>query len=156
MPKVFLYIKYKRLDGKEIKDYNSRLCCHDIRNETKSICASLQLKNYDAFEPVNNSSEILKVKTILGCVLDYTGISENDCNQIFALACDYGHIDIVKALVEKMDGDIGGSNFEKAQCSPNRDIPKYLLECKTKHKKLDELFTKYKDVNYYEPKMRFN
>jgi hypothetical protein len=128
----------------------------DIKNEIKSLCAPLQIKKYDIFEPANNSIEILKVKTILGSVLDYSGISEKDCNIIFGLACEYGHIDIVKALVIKTSGDIGSNNFEKVQSSPNRDIPKYLIECKTKHKKLSELFTKYKDVNYYEPKIRFN
>ena len=69
---------------------------------------------------------------------------------------EYGHIEIVKSLLEKKNGDIGGTNFEKAQASPNRDIPRYLAESKTRFKKLNELFTRYKDVNYYEPKIRFN
>lgn len=144
--KIFIFRNYQK----------SKIEYDNIRNEIKTMCVPLQLKKYDAFEPTNNSIEIIKVKTIIGCVLDYSGISEYDCNIIFGLACEYGHIDIIKALLDKKNGNIGGTNFEKAQSSPNRDIPKYLLECKTKYKKLEELFTNYKDVIYYEPKIRFN
>lgn len=144
--KLFIFRNYQK----------SKLEYDNIKNEIKIMCVPLQVKKYDSFEPANNSPKILKVKTILGCILDYSKISGNDYNTIFGLACEYGHIEIVKALLDLKGGDIGGNNFEHAQASPNRDIPKYLLECKTKYKKLGELFTKYKDVNYYEPKIRFN
>jgi hypothetical protein len=149
------YEEYRKLFI--LRNYQTTKIKYDcIRNEIKTMCMPLQLKKYDTFEPTNCSFEILKVKTILGCVLDYSGILKNDYVPIFGLACDYGHIEIVKALVHKKDGDIGSNNFEKAQASPNRDIPRYLQECKTKYKKLEEIFAKYKDVKYYEPKIQFN
>lgn len=144
--KLFVLRKYKTI---KIKYDN-------VKKEILSMCAPLKLKKYDAFEQANTSIEILKVKTILGCIQDYSHLSDCVCNLIFGLACEYGHIDIVKLLIEKKSGDIDDYLFEKAQSSPNRDIPKYLLDCKKKYKKLDELFTQYKDANYYEPKIKFN
>lgn len=144
--KLFIFRNYQK----------SKIEYDNIKSEIKIMCAPLQLKKYDSFEPDNKSIEIMKVKTILGCILDYSKISDNDYKTIFGLACEYGHIEIVKALLDLKGGDIGGNNFEKAQASPNRDIPKYLIECRSKYKKLGELFTRYKDVNYYEPKIRFN
>jgi hypothetical protein len=144
--KLFILRNYQKI--KEAYD--------NIMSEVNAMCSSLHLKKYDKFEPDNKNIEIMKVKTILGCVLDYNSISNNDYDTIFGLASEYGHIEIVKALLEKKNGDIGGTNFEKAQASPNRDIPRYLAESKSRLKKLNELFTRYKDVNYYEPKIRFN
>jgi hypothetical protein len=120
------------------------------------MCSQLQLNKYDAFEPTNNIMEILKIKTILGCIVDYTSISKFECELLFALACEFGHINIVQALLDKLGGDIGRENFEKAQCSPNRDIPKYLLEYKTKSKQLERLFSIYADAKCFEPKIKFN
>ena len=149
------YEEYRKLFV--LRNYQKVKLNYDIiKSEIKSLCSTLRIKKYDSFEPNNNTSDILKIKTILGCVLDYKSVSENDYKTIFGLACEYGHIDIIKALMEKKNGDIGDLNFEKAQASPNRDIPRYLIECKGKYKKIKDLFDKYKDVNYYEPKIRFN
>lgn len=147
------YDKYRTLfilrNYKNIKDEYD-----NVMNEVNSLCASLYIKKYDKFEPNNKNIEIMKVKTILGCVLDYDSISDSNYNIIFGLACEYGHIEIVKALFEKKNGDIGEINFKKAQTSPNRDIPRYLEESKRQLQKINVLFIK--NSNYYEPKIRFN
>ena len=127
----------------------------DVFNDIKGMCLTLQLKKYDAFEPHNNTIEIKKIKTILGCLLDYSKISDNDYNTLFGIACEYGHIEIVKALTGLKCGDIGANNFEKIQTSPNRDIFRYYSENKHKYKPIATLFEKYKDTNYYEPKIKF-
>ncbi len=143
--KLFVLRHYQRIKEK----------LDSIANEIKNMCGTLKLKKYDDFEPDNKSVDIIKVKTILGCVLNYKKLPGNVYNEIFRLACEYGHIEIVKKLVIQLEGNIGCDNFEIAQTSPNRDIPRYLEECKLKFKKLEDLFAKYEDVNYYEPKIRF-
>lgn len=149
------YAEYRKLFI--LRNYQKIRLSYDIINsEIKSLCSTLKVKKYDSFAVDNNSIDILKIKTILGCVLDYKKLSDNDYKNIFSLACEYGHIDIIKELVDNKKGDIDDLSFEKAQTSPNRDIPRYLIECKGKYNKIKKLFEKYKDVNYYEPKIRFN
>ena len=146
--------EYKKLFA--LRNYQKIKTLYDeVIKEIKTISGSLQLNKYDAFEPENTSIEIMKIKTILGCMLDYTNISINDCQILFGLACEYGHLEIVNALICKTKGDIGDTNFEKALMSPNRAIRRYLVENKALNK-LNEMFTKYEKVNYYEPKIKFN
>ncbi len=143
--KLFIFRNYQKMKRK----YDN------ITNEIKIMCAPLKINKYDSFEPNNTGIDIVMIKTILGCVLDYSKISKKEYDKIFGLACEYGHIEIVKSLVELKEGDINETNFENAQVSPNRDIPKYLIECKSKYKKLDNVFKTYIGTNYYEPKIRF-
>lgn len=127
----------------------------NVINEIKSICSSIQLNKYNALETTDTCIEMMKVKTILGCILDYTIIPKKVCQDIFGLACEYGHLEIVKKIVEAKKGDIGESNFVNAYTSPNRAIRCYLEEKKTSMKKLRELFNEFKNDNYYEPKISF-
>lgn len=127
-----------------------------VRSEIEIMCRNIQLKKYDDFEPENKGIEILKIKTILGIILDYNELTDNAYNILFGLACEFGHTEIVKELIKKKNGAIGNLNFEKAQTSPNREISKYLEENKTKFSELNNLFKKYKDANYHETKIRFH
>lgn len=147
--KLFILRTYQKLKN----EYNN------IISEIKTMCAHIYLNKYNDFEPNNNHSEIKKVKTILGCIFDYNTIcvgNDIEYATIFGLACEYGHIEIVKVLLEKKNGNIGRSNFEKAHTSPNRDIPRYLIENRNRLYGLNQLFIEYKDVNFFEPKIKFN
>jgi hypothetical protein len=149
------YNEYKKLFI--LRNYQKIKNKYDvIRSEIEEMCKNIQLKKYDDFEPENKNIEILKIKTILGIMLDYTKINDNDCNKIFELACEFGHIEIVKKLIIKKNGDIGDLHFEKAITSPNQEISKYLEENKKKFPELNKLFKKYKEANYCEPKIRFH
>jgi hypothetical protein len=149
------YKEYRKLFIQ--KNYQMTKFVYDqIINEIKTMCEPLQLKKYDSFEPNNNSIQILKVKTIFGCVLDYKNISVEHNKTLFGLACDYGHLEIIKKILDNLNGDIGLDNFEHAQTSPNRDIPRYLINYKSSYKKLDEVFTYFKNNEYFEPKIKFN
>jgi hypothetical protein len=149
------YEEYKKLFI--LKNYHNTMTKYNnIKNEIKIITSSLCINKYDNFELNNNRIEILKVKTIIGCVLDYSSMLVSECEILFQIASEYGHIHIVKELIKKLNGSISWSCFDSAFASPNRDIPKYLTECMTKYSVINELFNKHAHINYYEPKIKFN
>ena len=142
----FIFKQYQKLRD----DYDSLL------KEVRIICSGMRIKDYDNFVPHDISKDIIKVKTIIGVSLDFKPMDTYTTKDVFNLACEYGHLEIVKNYVEFKNGDLTETNIEKAAASPNREILKFLKDSGSKYKKLNTTLSHFKDTNFYEPKIRFN
>jgi hypothetical protein len=114
---------------------------------------------------------MIKIKTILGIEVDLkklelTDLHENDetltkikkdelIKIIYNLACEYGHIEIVKKYIELKSGDLDINEINKAIASPNRAILKYLQDSCDVYDKLKNIFKQFQITQCYEQKISF-
>lgn len=146
----FIFKKYENIKN----EYNNLL------KEVKMMSSGIRIKDYTNFFPDNNTKEIVKVKTIIGIELDFKLLDKNIINNVYNIACEYGHLEIVKAYITFYNSHLINIDIEldieKAAVSPNREILKFLKDTSQKNKQLKNLFQKFKDIKFYEPKIRFN
>lgn len=144
----FIFKHYQNLHN----DYNNLL------KEVRMLCSCIRIKDYSDFLQHNNTKDIVRVKTIIGINLDFKSLDKNIVENVYNIACEYGHLEIVKNYIAFKNGDIDLTSniIEKAAASPNREILKFLKESSSKYKKLNNMFDIRKDSSFYEPKIRFN
>lgn len=139
---------------RQFQNYNKNY--KNILKEIKELSETIRIKDYSNFMPNSTDESILRVKTILGSSISLSGLSDNNIyNIIYPLACEYGHLNIVKDVLNH-DTNKPSSFVRNAAESPNREILKYLMENKHKYPNLKNELEKYKDATFYEPKLRFN
>jgi hypothetical protein len=95
---------------------------NNLLKEIRTICSCMRIKDYADFLPHNNTPEIVKVKTIIGIQLDFSKLTKNIVDDVYLLACEYGHLEIVKAYIDFKNGKLTNLDIEKAAESPNREI----------------------------------
>jgi len=142
----FIFKQYQKLQNE-----------YDILiKEVRTMCSGMKIKAYDNFLPDNNIKDVIKVKSIIGVTLDFNSFDKSIVNDVFSIACEYGHLEIVKGYLSFKKGDLSHNDIEKAASSPNREILKFLKDSRNQYKKLDTVFGHFKDTTFYEPKIRFN
>jgi hypothetical protein len=141
----FIFKSYENIRDK----YNN------LSNEVRMMCSGMRIKDYAGFLPDDNTPKIVKVKTILGIQLDFKKLDEHVVDGVYLLACEYGHLEIVKDYVDFKNGNLKNLDIEKAATSPNRGIFKLLKDKSQKYKELKKLLDNFKHYNFYEPKIRF-
>ena len=130
-----------------------------ILKEVRNICAGMKLKDYSSFLTHNDTRDVVKIKTILGVQLNFKSLDKKDktaVEAIYDIACEYGHLEIVKDYIEFKSGELSVSEVDKAMVSPNREIIKMLRDACSRYKNLKNTVDKFKDKKFCEPKIRFN
>jgi len=143
---IFIFKHYQKLKN----EYDSLI------REVRIACSSIKIKAYDDFMPHDNTNDIIKVKSIIGIKLDLNSVDKSIINNVYDIACEYGHLEIVKSYVEFKNGDLDYISIRKAAASPNREILKFLKDSCKQYKKLDKIFHQFKDATFYEQKIKIN
>jgi hypothetical protein len=157
--KIFIFKNYQKV-------YNKK---NSILLEIKQLCKSMKIKYYlDLFtdkhvEKLKNYNYDLKLKTIFGIFVDH------DCNNIlhdckwddkydskFQLACEFGHLNIIKGCLIESKGQISHYHLEHAILSPNKSIFEFIKSLKNSYSNLKEVFHTYNKTHaFYDTKIKF-
>lgn len=132
---------------------------NDYNNKVKAVrmmCSGMRINDYVDFLPDNNTREIVKAKTIIGIQLDFNTIDNFSAEDVYNIACEYGHFEIAKAYIELKNGDLIHTHIRKAAESPNKKILNYLKNKSETCKHLKDLFKGNSSNPYFlDPKIRF-
>ena len=159
------YKKYKQLFL--FKNYQEALQEKEkLVKEIRKECSSIKIKKYSDYMSDSTDINIIKIKTILGIVIDlntipkknYPCLSNQLCETfdislmktIYTTACEYGHLNIIKNYIEFYKGNITYEQVKEAAKSPNREILNYLKEVRHLYVDLK------REVDFLEAKTQFH
>lgn len=138
-----------------------------IKNEIKTVSEALKIKDYSNFPVIIDEESITNnfsdIKIILGVKINVTDLDKKKdghfiYSMIYKTACEFGHLNIVKDLLNYNPKSTKESRdlIEYATNSPNREILKYLIQNKSKYPSIENDLKYYSGAVYFEPKIIFN